>query len=174
MFLSVLDNGIPKKMRKQKLCWLLQNEAVKISSDLSRRFIGKNTLAVQPRRSEIANILWVNDILTRGDQVIVEKQDQIYLGMILDFKKCDERSKKSRSHVNDLMNLTKSTNLYFILNPLFKIDLNSMAVQTLKNICYFHQNMYVCHLNNNFSDFTCPIFMIQLRNLIAEHKNKLN
>ena len=95
MFLSVPDRGIPKMMRKQKLCWLLQNQAVKVSSDLSRRFINKNKLTLQPRRSNKENILWVNETLTRGDRIIVFKEDKIYLGNILDFKYCDEGSKKS-------------------------------------------------------------------------------
>ena len=165
MFLTIVDNGVPKKMRKEKLCWLLQDEAAKISSDLSRRFVRKNTIVIQPTRAESDDNIWKNETITRGDRIVVKMDQIFYIGLVLDFQKCDGASKKSRLHTNDLINLSQEQNIYFILNPLHRIDLKSMTLQPLSNISYFHQKTYLCHIKKNFSNYSCPVFKIQLKDL---------
>ena len=82
MFLAILDNSVPKNTRKAKLCWLLQNEAAKIRSDLSRRFVRKNTIVIHPTREESDDNLREYEIITRGDHVIVKMDQIFYIGQM--------------------------------------------------------------------------------------------
>lgn len=125
MFLKVFIDGNESKIRKQKLCWLLQSESVRISFDVTRRFIPKRSIISTSNMHDANIVIDKLFTITRGDFVVIFHDHTLFAGMVLNFQKTLETSKARRKVLNDISDLTHNDNVHFSLDPLFKIDSRS-------------------------------------------------
>lgn len=152
MFLKVFIDGEESTLRKQKLCWLLQNESVRISSDITRRFIPKRSIVSLSQMQESTVTVDKLQSVTRGDFIVIFNDKCLFAGQILNFQKSRETSKVKRKVLNDLLDLTKDEEIHFSLDPLYTIDSRTFKSDLIEKFMYFPQNSYICHLLNGIED----------------------
>lgn len=94
--MNVLIDHNHEKIREQKLCWLLQNETIKVSSDITRRYIPNPSVALKELQNDALIEIWQSDVITRGDTVILFSGVHM-MGVVTGFQKSKEKNKKART-----------------------------------------------------------------------------
>lgn len=69
VILKVITESGEKSIRKARLCWLLQDDAIKISSDIKHRFITQKS--IQIKQNQIDQAIWRDEEVARGDYIIL-------------------------------------------------------------------------------------------------------
>lgn len=143
---------------------LIQNDRIKVSSDISRRFIFKKSFKI--REIEQISDVWENSTLARGEWIVVDESGVFYAGMIINFQKCNEKTKSMRLYSHDELNLTElnSSEISVLLQPLLSFNRKNFVPSTTVNK-YFKSNRYVCHIKNDEIDLN-----IQLREIMNHYK----
>lgn len=152
MFLKVFIDGKESKLKKQKLCWLLQSESVRISTDITRRFIPKRSIISHSSMQDINIIIDKLLSMTRGDFVVIFHDQCLFTGMVLNFQKSNETSKAKRKVLNDVLDLSNNEEIYFSLDPLYEIESRSFKPFLIEKFIYFPQSSYICHLLHGIAD----------------------
>lgn len=142
MYLNVLIDGQQSTLSKQKLCWLMQSESVRVSSDITRRFIPNRSIISSSLMREGKNIFEELQSITRGDFVVIFHDNFLFAGTVLNFQKSRENSKSKRNVLNDVLDLTKDEEVHFSLDPLFKVDSQNFKPSQFDKFIYFQQNSY--------------------------------
>lgn len=130
---------------------LLQNDRIKISSDISRRFIFKKSLVIRDitQKSDV----WKSSILTRGEWIFVDDRGLFYAGMIINFQNCDGKTKSKRLFSHDELNLEENValNISVLLQPLLTISCRTFSPSIIINK-YFPSTKYICHIKSDEID----------------------
>lgn len=146
-FLKVLSNSEEMTIRKSRLCWLLQNDSIKASSDIKHRFVPKKLLAVEKTQNQ--ENVWSQDQISRGDFVIIKQQKfSFYLGCVLHFQKPNATTKTRKTFSEDSANLEKFSNLQFLLDPIYQIKPDYSLIEINGQNKYYPLNLYVCHVKD--------------------------
>lgn len=143
--MNVKIDGQKTKIRKQRLCWLVQSDSVKISSDIKKRFIPQRSIAIHDINQEGTKLLWKSDNITRGDLIIISENKQLICGNVLSFKKNQGKSKKDQTYLKDYIDIKSQNDVSFLLDPVYEITRNLSLKKTPNAHNYYHQNLYVCH-----------------------------
>lgn len=147
-------DGKPEKIRKQRLCWLLQDDSIKVSNDIGKRYIPSYSVALKEPQKSLHCDVWNSNEICRGD-IIMCKDNGIYVGMVTGFRKSTDESKKQRTIYRDFIDLNKDNNISVFLDPLFKI-INLRTKKELVSDRYFSSNSYKCHFKHLNIDVKNP------------------
>lgn len=131
-------------MSKNRLCSLLQNNKIKISSDIRRRFINKKDVNIT-KTAENASF-WREKAIVRGDTIVIHFQNEVFMGNVLNMQYCDRKSKKSRKFGKFLINFedNKLNGLKVLLDPLYYVS-PDLEVLERKTKLYIDVKNYLCH-----------------------------
>lgn len=148
IFTDVIIEGKRTKIRKQRLCWLAQKDHVKISSDVSRRYIPDQLPILKEITTDSSQIMWKSDTIARGEIIIVKNNEQLFLGTILNFHKHEEKTKKGRTFLKDFVSLKLNSNVSCLLDPI-KIVQHDMSLKDISETHrYSNQKHYICHISS--------------------------
>lgn len=146
IFTDVIVNGIRTKIRKQRLCWLAQKDHVKISNDVSRRYIPDQLPILKEITTDNSQIMWKSDTIARGETIIVRHNEQLLLGTILNFHKSEEKTKKGRTFLKDFVTLKLNSNVSCLLDPLYIVKHDMSLEDISETHQYYNQKQYICHV----------------------------
>jgi hypothetical protein len=156
-------------MRKQRLCWLLQNDTIKVSSDLKRRFIPNKSVVLQDFSSE-KDLIWKSDIVSRGDIIVICEKNTTYIGTVFNFQKPNETKKIRRTFLSDSCSVSDRLQVVFLLNPLYKMNTFNFALTEISenNHVYFNKTSYKCHVQNYNVNFLENHVKTSIRKILSE------
>lgn len=112
-------------------------------------------------------IQWVSKSISRGEAIIVLENKQLFLGTVLHFQKSKEKTKGLRSYYKDYIDLTHNNDIYYLLDPLFRIDDEFKINRVVNNHKYFIQSTYICHVCEITVDLNC----VGLRKFVFDEIN---
>lgn len=168
--MEVIIDGQITKLRKQRLCWLAQSDSIKISSDISKRFIPKKCIMIREIEVNNTAFLWKSETISRGELVLFSENKQLFYGNVLNFQNSKETSKVKRRYLKDFITLEpssqKSKNISMLLDPLFVLN-NFIKKEIIDKHKYIHQNNYVCHVLNDTVNFNTAACKRLLKNFIV-------
>jgi hypothetical protein len=144
-FLDVLIDGQPAKIRKQRLCWLLQ-DLTKLSSDVTHRYIPSYSFNLRELQSNSQAILWKTSEICRGD-VICFSDNNLHLGVVVGFRKSSNVPKAMRVVFNDFIDIEKDKNMEIFLDPLYKITDTMLKIE-IPSEKFYSSTFYVSHCQN--------------------------
>lgn len=150
--------GKEMSMTKSKLCWLLQKDHVKLSSDVRERFIEKKSFEIVDISSD--DIVWKSEIVSRGNWVVVVVEKyKFFVGFVVNFNKKMEKSKSKRLYRFDSVTINKkSKDVYMLLDPLYKIVRKNLELQPNRE--YYCIDKYICNVLNDALDFKNALKLI--------------
>lgn len=152
IFLEVLVNGKETKIRKQRLCFLAQKSVLKISNDVSKRYIPQRTIVTKDIISDSSTPLWKSEFIARGEFVILKDNNNLFFGVALNFQKSNEKFKKQKRFLQDFINLKTNKNVSLLLDPSYVLEKNYSKKEVTETHKYLSQNCYVCHILNDSID----------------------
>jgi hypothetical protein len=82
-------------IRKSKLCWLFQKDAIKLNTDVRERFIEKKSFELEKINSS-HQIVWKAHSVSHGSWIVVVHDCKFYVGFVINFQKKLEKSKAQR------------------------------------------------------------------------------
>lgn len=150
-FVQIMYKGKYESITKSRLCTILQNDTIKISSDIKQRFLFKKT-SIELKNLDKRGNVWKDNEITRGDWIVaVSKNGKLVAGMILNFQKCEAKTKKERLYYHDIVDMTDRNleNVSFLLQPIYYL-IDKKFSPTL--ISYLNIKNYVCHIQNHDID----------------------
>lgn len=148
---TIIHNGKHEYITKARLCLLLQNDRIKISSDISKRFIFKKSFKI--RDINQLSVVWESSIIARGEWIVVDECGVFFAGMVINFQKRDEKTKSKRVYNHDELILEEkaSQNISVLLQPVSLIIQKTFSSAPAANK-YFLSTKYVCHIKNDEID----------------------
>jgi hypothetical protein len=137
-------------VKKTQLLWMLENDKIRVSTDLRERFIPRRTITINENDDNNRDI-WKSDKVSKGDYIILRVGGNIFFGQVLNFKRLGQRSKSASTYYRDTVELSSTDNIGVFLNPLFSI-LNSSKIE-LDNFDFYELSSYIFHAKSdlNFS-----------------------
>jgi hypothetical protein len=175
-FLYLKVDGEVKKVHKRQLLYMLENDKLKLSNDISRRFI---TTRMQPPIDALSSSTindgvryWQSIQITKGDSIFIISQDDktIKFGTVLNFKYYNEKSISRSKHPHHSINLEEvhGKKLGVFLFPC-KTLRNGRAKKYDLNDHFYDASNYLCHFskdlifNHEFLSFIENKFTAKLR-----------
>lgn len=168
IFTDVVVNGERTKFRKQRLCWLAQKDHVKISNDVSRRYIPDFLPVLIEIPVDSSQIMWRSDTIARGESIVVKFEQELYIGTVLNFHIAGEKTKKAKTYLKDFVSLKLNTNVSLLLDPLNIIQSNMELVSRSDTHKYFHKKHYLCHVSSHKVDLKNPVIKHMLNTFINQ------
>jgi hypothetical protein len=99
---EILVNDRKKRIKKSQILWMLNNEKIRISSDIKLRYIPeKKQKDFIEERPEICG-MWRLNGLQKGDYIIVKSDNCLYKGRVIAFQSCDTGAKKSKKNAEKI------------------------------------------------------------------------
>lgn len=133
------ENG-ESRIRKSRL-WLLQNDRIKISTDIAQRFIPKKSITIKAEHRD--NSIWKDEEISRGDCIIITQNKNLLLGCALNFQKANETMKSKKLYPYDVAKVEQN-NLQVILDPIYIILNDYNFVEIPSNHLYYVSNSFIC------------------------------
>lgn len=131
---------------KNRLCCLLQNNRIKVSGDVNRRFIKKRDLLFRKPSENL--LFWDEVYVGRGDYVIVHQDSKVIMGRIINLQYPNNKNKGDRIFRGDFVEINSSaaSKLHILLSPSYYIDREGHITE-LKNLKFYKVENYICHTN---------------------------
>jgi len=141
--LTGIYNGKQIMITKNRLCCLLQNNRIKVSGDITRRFITKRDILIRPAQEK--EMIWKEEKIGRGDHIIIHESDMLIIGRVINMQYSKEKGKKNRKYPGDFVSVesSKAKGLNVLLDPSYYFD-NENIVELHEKEFYSVSN-YVCH-----------------------------
>jgi hypothetical protein len=149
-FLSVKVGDQERKVKKEQLLWMLQNDKIHINADLRQRFIPRRVISIKTPSSKKTGNVWIEGQICKGDRIVIVTDKKVVIsGEVFNFKYLNQKFKKNMIYWKDHVDLESSKafskELGLLLDPVnlitskkgFKMDHNT----------YFNVNFYKCHIN---------------------------
>ncbi|KAG5676536.1 hypothetical protein PVAND_006362 [Polypedilum vanderplanki] len=166
-FLDVLIDGISNNFSKQKLIKLLQNDRIKINTDIRQRFVARRTITL-PKARPNENKVWYNNVISKGEYILIRDNHELLYGCVINISKYKERSKIQKVYYKDFVDIsaTDSNDLGILLFPVYIVqDFQKFDCPTRNN--YICIKNYVCHISNDIK-----LEESDVKNLIVHFLNK--
>jgi hypothetical protein len=115
-----LRDGRP--FAKKTLLWLLQNKTFKLNNDIRDRFIPRKVMTLRNLPEE-GETFWKSRTITKGDYILTRNGQNIFYGLVLQFKRLNQQSQKAAAFNHDYCDSSNFKNIGVTLSPIFKITL---------------------------------------------------
>lgn len=133
---------------------MLQNNKIKVSTDISRRFVSNPGVSIEPLSTSEENI-WKGEKISKGDFIILNLGNHILYGRVLNFKFLGETSKKKSIYGKSFadFNSINKEKVGVLLDPVYTIQ-NFVKIPYSNNSLYYSLSNYAFHVkeNVNFED----------------------
>jgi len=142
--MHAIYNGKNLMVSKNRLCSLLQNNKIRISSDIRRRFITKKDIEVSQNTEN--GSFWKEESVMRGDNVIMYHKDEVFMGNVFNMQYWDNIPKSRRKFGKFSVDLksSKTNGLKVMLDPMYYVS-PELAVIEQNAKPFIDIKNYVCH-----------------------------
>lgn len=142
-FLTLVDG---RKIHKKSLVYSLQHDKINIGSDTHSRFIPKKAITVSNSIHK-EELLYKNDVISKGDFIILKLGNVCYFGCVLNFCFVNETSKSRSVYFNDFVDLKDEKLFHKIgvtLEPTFELKKHQKVPVNMITKPFLLKD-YICH-----------------------------
>lgn len=156
-----LKNG--QKIHKSSFVWNQQHDRINISSDIRRRFMAKNSITITSNDKNSSPV-WKGELMSKGDYVIINSNERMLFGCVLNFKNLNGSSKSDSTFSHDHVNINSNVEVGVLLDPVFEIINDQKNLTSELHSYHPIKTNYIAHCNADidFSDRTVRRLMRNL------------
>lgn len=166
-YISIIESGNIKVIKKDQLVWMLENDKIHVNTDLRQRFVPRRTINISSSENQTEEF-WVDSKISKGDSIILFHEGNVLFGTVLNFKRFNFQSKRKSTYYKDYVDIEDCENIGMMLNPLYFIDSGEKV--EIVELQFFKVELYKCHVNSNM-DISQERFTEHINSLRRSHVN---